>query len=132
MLNLSSDNLHWIAGFMEGEACFGRTFGRGIKTNGSLYIQVSQVELDPLEKLQKLLGGSINKYSQDTKTGWRDYYRWQVCGITAEKVMVTVYPLMFSKRQKRISELLIWASHRPKTKNNSVVSQAEQLLNKEK
>lgn len=112
MLNISTDNLNWIAGFLEGEACFGKTCNT--KKTGSIYIQVSQVELYPLEKLQKLLGGNIHKYSHGTKNPkHRDFYRWQVCGMTAEELMKMLFSLLSPKRQNKITDLLYWYSTLP-------------------
>jgi len=112
MINIHLTKKNWVAGFLEGEACFGKTCNT--KNTGSIYIQVSQVEYFPIEKLQRLLGGSVHKRSHnDGNPKHRDFYSWQVCGITAEDVMKLVFPLMSPKRQSRIKELLAWYNSLP-------------------
>jgi hypothetical protein len=111
MDNISQQDFGWIAGFLEGEGAFGKTAGKTKdgKKSGSIYIQASQVQLHPLEKLQKLLGGSIHKYSHNNgNPKEKDFYRWQVCGQTAEEIMKDLFSLMSPKRQNRILEILSW------------------------
>jgi hypothetical protein len=105
MLNLSSIDLGWVAGFLEGEGYFSK--------GSSISVQASQVQLEPLERLQKLLGGSIHKYSHKGKPTHNDFYKWGVHGMTAEEVMKLLFPLMSPKRQKVIAETLYFYSALP-------------------
>jgi hypothetical protein len=100
-MDISENNLNWIAGFLEGEGYFSRG-------KNCISIQASQVNLEPLEKLQKIVGaGSILKYSHNNGNHKQnDYYRWGVHGMTAEALMKLLFPLMSAKRQKCISESL--------------------------
>jgi formate dehydrogenase maturation protein FdhE len=107
MIDISQVDLGWVAGFLEGEGYFS-------KAKTSISIQASQVQLEPLQKLQKLLGGSLNRYSQK-KQNQNDYYRWGVHGLTAEAIMKLLFPLMSSKRQKNISEAISWYASLPGT-----------------
>ena len=111
-MNIETNSLHWVAGFLEGEGCFHRT--KNTDVHGSISVAVSQVQLEPLERLQKLVGkGNIHKYSQG-KINQNDFYRWQVCGKNAQDLMQLVYVLMSPKRQGQIKVCLDWYTTRPK------------------
>lgn len=100
-------DLWWLAGFFEGEASFS---GRG-SGKGCLTIAVSQVQREPLERVQKLLGGTIYQYDhgKNAKPTWSKFYRWTETGKAAADLMIEIYPLMSPKRQDKIAELLeIW------------------------
>ena len=98
-MDIQPIDLGWAAGFLEGEGYFS-------KGKSCISIQASQVQLEPLVKMQKLFGGSILKYFRN-KPNQNDYYRWGVHGETAEAVMKILFPLMSAKRQKAISESLV-------------------------
>lgn len=113
-MDIDINNLHWIAGFLEGEGCFARTKNK--EKFGSIAIQANQVQKEPLERLQKFVGcGNIHKYNhKKDKVNQNDYYRWQVCGPNAESLMKLIYVLMSPKRQAKIKECLDWYTTRPK------------------
>jgi len=105
MLNLSQIELGWIAGFFEGEASF-------LNTNERLSVQVAQVQLEPLTRLMKLLGGSLY-HCKRHKAHQNDYFRWHIRGDHAEELMRIIYSLMSPKRQKQIERVLAWYKTRP-------------------
>lgn len=116
MNNISQQDFGWIAGFLEGEGSFGKTSHKTKQgyDGGSIYICASQVQLYPLEKIQKLLGGNIHKRSHNNgNPKHKDYYSWQVCGMTAEQLMKDLFSLMSPKRQQKIAELLSWYDSLP-------------------
>lgn len=95
--NISSRDLGWCAGFLEGEG----SFTRGTKGQ-SLSIRAGQKTREPLDKLQSLLGGRIRKaHSQN------GIYRWTICGARARGVAMTLYSLMSERRKKQIKEGLV-------------------------
>lgn len=97
--------LGWVAGFLEGEGSFS---GRG-SGKGCLTVAVSQVQREPLERLQRLFGGEIYRYNhgKNSKPTWSNFYRWTKCGKKAAEIMILLYPLMSPKRQDKIAELLV-------------------------
>jgi len=105
MLNVPLNELYWIAGFLEGEGSFTRC-------GGTIAVNASQVQREPLDRLQKLLSGSINRYMRDEIKGFF-YYRWQIYGIKAEELMKILFPIMSPKRQNQISLALAWYASRP-------------------
>lgn len=82
-------DIAWAAGFIEGEGCF--------TTHGQ--VTVTQKTIEPLARLQEFVGGGI---SQD-KDG---IYQLRLSGARARGLAMTLYPLLSSRRQKRIREML--------------------------
>ena len=88
---LSTNDIYWIAGFLEGEGCF---------TNGkerSTIVQASQKEREPLDHIASLLGGKIG-YNK------KGFYKWYMSGSRAIGVMFTVFLLMSSRRKGQIEK----------------------------
>ncbi len=103
--DLRLEDLHWIAGFLEGEGCFGRC-------GGTVHVTASQVEKDPIDKLHNLLGGNVIYIRRDHPKQ-SNHYRWSAYGETAELIMKAVFPIMSTKRKNKISETLAWYASRP-------------------
>lgn len=90
--------LYWAAGFIEGEGSFHKTHSQ--KGSKSEVIEVSQVEKQPLDKLQSIFGGNIRAHPQ------KGCFVWSVCGSRARGIMMTLYSLMSEKRKRQIKEAL--------------------------
>ncbi len=86
----------WAAGFLEGEGSF-REY------RGTQEVTASQVEIEPLEKLQKMFGGSIRLYKKEVG---RPIHRWSVTGQLARDAMIVLYPFLYSKRQKQVEKAM--------------------------
>lgn len=86
-------DIYWTAGFLDGEG----TFRFAASTQG---VSASQNELEPLEKLQELFGGSIYK-SKNHKCS-----SWGLWGARARGLMMTLYLLMGLRRKNQIREAL--------------------------
>ena len=105
MFDIPLNELYWIAGFLEGEGSFTRC-------GGTISVSAAQVQRQPLEKMQNLLGGNINQYfSKHYTLGYA--YRWQNYGVKAEELMKILFPLMSPKRQGQIALCLSWYDSRP-------------------
>jgi hypothetical protein len=87
-------DIHWIAGFLDGEACF--YFNRN-----ACRVQVVQKDPWTLHKLQALVGGTIYKTKEKDPHG--PYYLLMVIGKRAVGLMFTVYALMSPRRQAKIA-----------------------------
>ena len=90
----SAGDLHWAAGFIEGEGCFSATTTERVR--------VSQVNREPIDRLLDLFGGTTKL----EKTQSRPIWCWSVYGARAHGVMMTLYPLMTAKRQEQIRKAL--------------------------
>ena len=108
MINIPEKDLGWIAGFLEGEGSFGRC-------GSTISVSASQVQKYPLEVMSKLVGGNLNTYQQilDDKKTIMVYHRWQVYGMRAVEVMLSIYHLMSPKRKCQIEKTLSFWVTRP-------------------
>lgn len=90
-------DLHWAAGFLEGEGTF--------INSGNIQIHASQThEHEPIYKLQKLFGGTIiiKKAIRNIKS----QLRWSACGVRARGVALTLYSLLSPRRKNQIVKML--------------------------
>ena len=89
--------LEWAAGFLEGEGSF--TVDSGVR------VSAQQVQREPLERLKAMFGGRIRRITGRNCNGW------QVSGMTAAGIMMTMYGLMSPRRKKQIAgSLFVWRS----------------------
>ena len=115
--------LYWAAGFLEGEGSFmctprGRLWvsGRTNKRNhgGHPIITCVQVQKQPLERLQKVIGGHIKlkpaRQNSNTQAAWL----LNVTGPQAPAWMMTLWTLMSPRRREQIERALaIWKTVPP-------------------
>lgn len=96
-------DIAWAAGFIEGE-------GYVHSARHSPAVECTQVQLEPLERLQRVFGGSISFVKRTTNNPkWQDYYRWQCYRKTAAAALMTIFCLMSPKRQAAIAKVLeVW------------------------
>jgi len=101
---LTTADLHWTAGFLEGEGSFGRG-GSG------LTMQASQVQKEPLEKLHRLFGGDLH-LQKDKRHNHSDCWYWTLSSRAAAATMMTLYTLMSIRRKQQIEQRLSsWKRH---------------------
>ncbi len=101
LISPTTPDLHWAAGFLEGEACFsGGNTGRKREHR----IVVAQTNPEPLHKLRCLFGGTValSKRRKDFKPTWSDQYRWRVSGSRAHGIQLTLFCLLSKRRQDQI------------------------------
>ncbi len=103
ILSPSVNDIYWAAGFLEGDGWF------GLKKNGyEDYERVvaSQVQKEPLEKLKAMFGGRLN-FCKTKKSTYNDVWTWNVNGIRARGVMLTLFSLLSTKRKSQIKLSLV-------------------------
>lgn len=98
---ISSIDLAWAAGFIEGEG----SFSTDSKQN-SISVQVSQVQWWPLEKLQQLFGGTVYPVHRCLRPGQSPYSRWRVSGPRAAGVAMTLWTFLSPKRRSQAVKAL--------------------------
>ena len=86
-------DLDWAAGFLEGEGCFHQT-------RNSESASATQNLREPLERLQRLLGGGI------TIPRASGVMCWQTYGPRARGIAMTLYGLLSARRQRQIQRML--------------------------
>jgi hypothetical protein len=108
---LSSQFLHWAAGFLEGEGSF--RFHRH-KPGGGATPEVTavQVQREPLDRLHAAFGGSV--YWRPTH-GRQGIHVWQINSYRAMGVMMTLFPLMSPNRKEQIRRAIVEWRARPGT-----------------
>ena len=100
----------WLAGLLEGEACFGRTHGG---TSPILYpsIQVGMTDRDVIHRVARLWSNQTIHLNCYRKGSYKPMYRAQQSGIPALVTMLDVFPWMGERRRKRIEALLSTWEH---------------------
>jgi hypothetical protein len=105
-MSLSMRDLHWAAGFLEGEGCFtiSRINKGADKNSFRARVVVGQKDREPLEKLQRILGGAICFSPAPSRKN--PIYCWQVGGPQAIAVMMTFWTLLSGKRRTQIEAVI--------------------------
>lgn len=100
---ITTEDLHWVAGLIEGEGCFALTCGKYPK------ISINMTDFDVMERLAKLLQSNLRGpyHPPAYKENWKSYWRLELTGINAVEWMQTLYPLMGNRRQEKIRECLM-------------------------
>ena len=93
-------DIAWAAGLLEGEGSF-------LLQTGTSYlkVQVHMTDLDVLESLQRIFGGTIHSVAK-RKEHWKDAWAWNLSGDVAKRCMEEVYPYMHGRRSLKIKECL--------------------------
>lgn len=109
---VSSRELEWAAGFIEGEGCFSaRSHDTDIPSQSDewLYkvarVSAYQVNPEPLLKMKALFGGSVNKPRIIGKLSKNLVSQWYVDGARARGLAMTLYILMSERRKKQARRL---------------------------
>jgi len=96
-------DLHWAAGFLEGEGNFHVSNNRD--QSWSAMVRAVQAQREPLEKLQRLFGGNVRLKSAQ-RPHRQAIWIWAVSGTRARGVMMTLYGLMSTRRREQIRSAL--------------------------
>ena len=103
---IALQDLHWAAGFLEGEGTFGklRTLISAAQANQSF---------EPLYKLRQLFGGTITDRKLSTWPNSTPQQVWTLYGSGARGLMMTIYALMSPRRCAQIrASLTRWRHHK--------------------
>jgi hypothetical protein len=98
MLNISVENLFWLAGLLEGEGSF-------IFTGGSPRITMATVDLDVAQKVHSLLSCTSN-ITEDRTVTLKNIYKINLQGAIAIDWMKFLSPLMSIRRREKIREVV--------------------------
>ena len=92
-------DLHWAAGYYEGEGSMSANRGSG-------YVSISQNQSWPNEKMQRLFGGNIRFRQVDSKRNPHISSFWFITGPRARGFIMTIYSLLSPNRQMQIRKCL--------------------------
>jgi hypothetical protein len=84
----------WVAGFLEGEG----TFRYNVS---SPLVSAAQAQLEPLERLQKILGGRVHSLKPG-KPHHKPQWLWVIGGTNAAGIMMTMFMMMSPRRRQQI------------------------------
>ena len=90
-------DLAWAAGFLEGEGHFGVN---DRNTHASTVVRATQKNLEPLHRLQRILGGTVNPCRSDGFGEWRTY------GVRARGIMFTLFSFLSARKRTQIIDAL--------------------------
>lgn len=111
--NLTSVQIAWVAGLIEGEGTFGVT-----QTN-SPFIAIQMNDKDVLEQAQSIMNGTslYGPYKHRRGDSYdTPHYRLAVYGTLAISWMMTLYTLMQSRRKAKMKYIIDWWIQKPKVK----------------
>lgn len=103
-MNLTEYDLGWVVGIIEGEGSFGYVSSAQYPTR-YIRIRVASTDLDILERLHELLGGTIAVHGEARdrrKASWV----WTIAGVRAAELARLIGPYMHSRRRARVEQLL--------------------------
>src|SRR5262245_34912045 len=100
---MTEKEIGWVVGFLEGEGSF-QAKGNVIR------VSVSQVQLEPLERLRRYIGGHI--YRVRAKKG--PIHHWTLNGKAAALMMEFLLPDLSPRRQEQCRKALTTYGSRPK------------------
>ena len=95
---VTAQDIAWAAGFLEGEGsftCRGKT----------VIVSASQVQQEPLLRLQRMFGGKLYHYTQ-ANPKHSPFTRWHLYHVRARGLMLTLYMFMSPKRRGQIDKAL--------------------------
>lgn len=104
--------ISWLAGLLEGEGWFRLQDSK--PSAGCFGFGLQMTDADVVVKAAKILGNvNVNTTLRDHKNN-KDIYGLYISGTKAIQWMMTLYPLMGQRRQKRIEEIItFWKNYIP-------------------
>lgn len=111
----TTQDLAWVAGFLEGEGSFFVNRQNKKRSDGTPYVyeswivKASQVNREPLERLQQMFGGSLcvmggpsrARYNPNRRPAWQ----WVLSGSNAKLLTGLLMPQMSSERRIQMARL---------------------------
>lgn len=106
MADRAVKDIMWLAGLLEGEGCF-YIQNKSDRPYQQHSLRLSMSDKDIVERAAEIMGCNVHGHTK-LKSG-KTMYRAIVYGPQAAGWMMTLYPLMGQRRQKKIREVLsIW------------------------
>jgi intein/homing endonuclease len=94
------EQICWVAGLFEGE-------GSVYKQKGRLRVSIEMTDLDVIETVQKLFGGSVSKRIPK-KSHWKISWKWRLTNNKESTAfLIKILPFLHERRTARIKELMV-------------------------
>jgi len=98
------DSLEWLAGLLEGEGYFGRTYAReGGRRRPTIILGMT--DRDVVDRAASLIGSAVWE-TPIPKKGNKVPFRTERAGIHATELMIALLPLMGKRRQQQIRDAI--------------------------
>lgn len=114
--------LEWAAAFLDGEGCF---MGATPKVQKSICVVAVQADPELLYKLERLFGGYVRQQKKVLGLGKKLIWRWYIFGPRAAGIMMTLYPLLSTRRKAKIKDILSTWKLIPRPYPNKSIYQQE-------
>lgn len=110
---ISVKEIAWLAGLLEGEGCFHleshvkvskQKYKSGVRISVTPLIRLSSTDKDVIVRAKYILGA--NTISTQIKKPNKDYHTISIFGPKAISWMMTIYPLMCSRRKFKIKSII--------------------------
>ncbi len=122
---VSIKELHWLAGIMEGEACF------GLRGTGKSYtypvVELYMTDKDVVDRAISVLEKAGVKVKAGTRSfakynpKWKLQHAFKLYGTNAVQCMMTLYPLLGIRRQEACAKAISgWKSSKGRDWNKRV------------
>lgn len=101
--------VEWAAGLFEGEGCASVTSNGKARPTRYVLATLNMTDEEPVRWFHSIVGvGSVYRQHPPAHRdrGYKPSWRWQVHGKKAEAVLVSLFPYLSPRRQRRISALL--------------------------
>lgn len=105
---ISTIEIAWAAGFLEGEGSFGSH-----NKLGTPCVRAAQVQKEPLDRLARMFGGGLRLCRRNRKdprnANSKDIWSWYLYGQRAIEIGMTVFTLLSPKRQEQCAKMIgVW------------------------
>lgn len=95
---MKENDISWVAGLIEGEGSF-------IVRKYGIVMQCQMTDLDVLQRLQSICGGSIsNMFKRESHH--KDSWLWQLSANKAYNLAKLIFPLMLNRRQGQAKTMM--------------------------
>ena len=91
------NNLHWLAGYLEGEGCF---YYGGSRKYPTLRITVESTDLDVISRVASMFNRAI--CGPKKHNPGQDTYYTAIAGAPSAGWMMTLYPMLSTRRKSKI------------------------------
>ena len=107
MAVVSTLDIAWAAGFIEGEGCFGAP----VNVRTGVSVSAAQVQREPLERLQRIFGGRIR--FKKARPPRQNHYVWWLPSLRSAEVTMTLFCLLSPRRKEQAAKLIAaWKAQR--------------------
>ncbi len=103
---ITSQQIYWLAGLLEGEGCFSHQAG-------TPRVTINMTDKDVIENIKQRFKVGYLFYrgnpEKEKHPNYKPQYSWYALGKEAIGIMLSVYTLLGKRRQEKIREILdIW------------------------